>query len=233
MKICIDPGHGGDDPGLQAFGIMEKNINLDIAVKLKQLLEHERIDVVLTREKDDTLEPAERINRINQSEADYAISIHCNGGPVSEKGVETVYGHSSSAGKELAESILKEISNLGIVRRRAYNKLNAKRKDYSFIIRETGIPVVLVETAFITNPSDNHLLSQNPFRKKIANAIATGIFNTIEICQQKSSHWALPFFNGIREEGLVHDEYPLDKQVSWGELSMILFRLLEKFKRKE
>src|SRR5690554_2859685 len=114
MRICIDPGHGGDDPGLQAFGISEKNVNLDIAVKLKLLLEHEGTEVVLTRDKDETLEPAERVNRINQSGADYVISIHCNGGPVSAKGVETVYGHSSQEGKELAESILKEVSNLEI-----------------------------------------------------------------------------------------------------------------------
>ncbi len=233
MKICIDPGHGGDDPGLQAFGIMEKNISLDIAVKLNQLLEHEGIEVILTRDRDETLEGAERVKRINQSEADYAISIHCSGGPVSAKGVETVYGYSSLAGKEMAESLLKEISNLGVVRRRAYSKLNARREDYHFFIRETEVTTVLVKTAFITNPSDNHLLSQNPFRKKIANAIATGIFNTIEISRQEGSHWAAPFFEGIKEEGLVQDEYPLDKVVSWGELSMVLSRLIEKLKRKE
>jgi N-acetylmuramoyl-L-alanine amidase len=233
MKICIDPGHGGNDPGLQAFGIVEKNVNLDIAIKLKQFLEHEGTDVLLTREKDETLEPADRVSRINESGADYVISIHCNGGPVSSKGVETVYGHNSQAGKDLAESILKEISNLGIARRRAYNKLNAKREDYYFVIREAQMPAVIVETAFITNPSDNHLLSQNPFRKKIANAIAIGIFNTVQIKEQKSSHWAVPFFDLIREEGLVQDQYPLEKEVSWGEFSMVLSRLLEKLKNKQ
>ena len=231
MRICIDPGHGGDDPGLQAFGITEKNVNLDIAFKLKQLLEHNGTGVVLTRDKDETLEPAERVERINQSGADYTISIHCNGGPVSAKGVETVYGHNAQTGKELAESILREISNLGIARRRAYNKLNAKREDYSFVIREAQMTAVLVETAFITNPSDNHLLSRNPFRKKIANAIATGIYNTVQINEQKSSHWALPFFNQIKEEGLVQDQYPLEKEVSWGEFSMVLARLIEKIKK--
>jgi N-acetylmuramoyl-L-alanine amidase len=231
MRICIDPGHGGDDLGVQAFGINEKNVNLDIAIKLQQLLEHEGTEVVLTRDKDETLEPAERVKRINLSGADYVISIHCNGGPVSAKGVETVYRHNSQAGKELAESILREISNLGIARRRAYNKLNAKREDYSFVVREAEMTAVLVETAFITNPSDNHLLSRNPFRKKIANAIATGIYNIVQINEQKGSHWALPFFNLIREEGLVQDQHPLEKEVSWGELSMVLARLLEKLRR--
>jgi N-acetylmuramoyl-L-alanine amidase len=232
MKICIDPGHGGDDPGLQAFGIVEKNVNLDIAIKLKHFLEHEGIEVAMTREMDETVEPAERISRINKSGADYTISIHCNGGPVSSKGTETVYGHKSLEGKELAECILKEISNLGIARRRAYNKLNAKREDYSFVIRESEMPTVIVETAFLTNPSDNHLLSQNPFRKKIANAIATGIFNTVQIKRQKGGHWAAPFFEAIREEGLVQDQYPLDKGVTWGELSMVLSRLIERVKNQ-
>jgi len=233
MKICVDPGHGGDDPGLQAFGLMEKNVCLDIAVKLKELLEHENVQVVLTRNRDETLEPSERTERINRSGADYAISIHCNGGAVSAKGVETVYGQGTSAGKEMAESILKEIANLGVEKRRAYSKLNAKREDYYFFIRETSVTTVLVKTAFLTNPSDNRMLSQNSFRKKIANAIATGIFNIIEINEQKGGHWALPYYTGLKEEGLIRDEYPLDKSVSWGELSMVLYHLLEKLKRKE
>lgn len=233
MKICVDPGHGGEDLGLQAFGIIEKNVNLDIAIKLKELLEHEKLEIVLTRDRDETLEQEERINRINQSGADYTISIHCGGGPVSSKGVETVYRRGSSAGKELAENILREISNLGISKKRAYSKLNAKREDYYFFIREARMTTVLVNTAFITNPSDNRLLSQNPFRKKVANAIATGIFNTIQISGQKGGHWALPYYTGIKEEGLVQDEYPLDKNVSWGELSMVLFRLLERVKKSQ
>lgn len=232
MRICIDPGHGGNDAGLQAFGITEKNVNLDIAIKLKLLLEHGGTEVVLTRDRDESLEVTDRINRINQSGADYVISIHCNGGPVSAKGVETIYSYSSQEGKELAENILKEISNLGIVKRRAYNKLNSKREDYFQIIRDAKMTAVLVNTAFITNPSDNQLLSRNPFRKKIANAIAIGIYNTVQIIEQKASHWALSFFDQIKEEGLVKDQYPLEKAVSWGEFSMVLARLIEKFKNK-
>lgn len=231
MKICIDPGHGGDDAGLQAFGITEKNVNLDIAVKLKSLLEHGGTEVVLTRDKDETLDTADRINRINQSGADYAVSIHCNGGPVSAKGVETIYGHASREGKELAESVLGELSDLGITKRRAYNKLNARREDYYPIIRETQIATVLVEVAFITNPSDNQLISRNSFRKKIANAIAMGIYNIAEADVQRVSHWALPFFDQLREEGIVKEQYPLEKAVSWGELSMVLVHFLKRVKR--
>ena len=95
------------------------------------------------------------------------------------------------------------------------------------------MPAVLVETAFITNPSDNHLLSRNPFRKKIANAIATGIYNTVKIKEQKRTHWAVPFFDLIKEEGLVQDQYPLEKEVSWGEFSMVLSRLIERLKNKQ
>ncbi len=231
MRICIDPGHGGDDPGLQAFGITEKNVNLDIAVKLKLLLEHGGTKVVLTRDRDETLDITERINRINQSKADYAVSIHCNGGPVSAKGVETVYGCESPEGKELAESILEELSGLGITKRRAYNRLNARREDYYPIIRETRITTVLVETAFITNPSDNQLISRNSFRKKVANAIAMGIYNVAKLNGQKVSHWATPFFDQLKEEGIVKEQYPLEKAVSWGELSMVLACLLKRIKK--
>lgn len=231
MRICIDPGHGGNDAGIQAFGLMEKNINLDIAVKLKNFLEKENVEVILTREKDETVEPEDRISIVNESGADYVISIHCNGGPVSAKGVETIFGYESEEGRKLAQNILKEISKLDITRRRAYYKLNAKREDYYYIIREAKPVSVIVETAFITNPSDNHMLSQNSYRKRIANAIATGIFNSKNINVERV-HWAQKYFSRIKEDGLVTDDHPLDARVTWGELSVVITRLLDKFAKK-
>lgn len=228
MIICIDPGHGGTDSGTEGFGVSEKNIVLDIAIKLKNLLEKENIEVVLTRDRDVTLTPEDRVNFINQSGCDMAISIHCNGGPVSAKGVETIYGHGSQIGQRLAENILEQIVKLGVAKRKAYYRLNAKRENYYFIIREVKPVSVIVETVFLTNPSDNQLLSQNPFRKKLANAIATGIFNTIGMDYLKKEHWAKEYFETIKKEGLVQDDHVLDEGVTWGELSVVLTRLLDR-----
>jgi N-acetylmuramoyl-L-alanine amidase len=227
MRICIDPGHGGTDPGAEGFGLLEKNVSLDIAFKLRQFLEQENIEVVMSRDMDQTLQPADRVKLINQLGADYVISIHCNGGPVSAKGVETIYGYGNDDGKRLAENILDQIASLGIERRRAYYKLNAKREDYFYIIREVEPVSIIVETGFITNPSDNHLLSQNSFRKKIANAIATGIYNSIDL-KPGAGHWAQQYFERLKQEGLVLDDHVLDSGVTWAEFSAVMARLLDK-----
>ncbi|MBA1335435.1 MAG: N-acetylmuramoyl-L-alanine amidase [Firmicutes bacterium] len=231
MKICIDPGHGGNDEGVQAFGLLEKNITLDIAVKLKNFLEQEGVEVVLTREKDETVELKDRIGIINESGANYIISIHCNSGHVSDKGAETIYKHGSEEGEELANNILKEISKLEISSRRAYYKLNAQRDDYFLLTREANPVSVIVEVAFITNPSDNHLLSQNSYRKKIANAIAIGVFHTMNINKQKA-HWAQKHFSRMKESGIVVEDHPLDSKVTWGELSMVISRLMDRLGKK-
>ncbi len=228
MRICIDPGHGGTDPGTEGFGITEKNIVLDIAVKLAKLLEQEGMEVILTRDRDVTLTPNERTDLINRSQCDMVVSIHCNGGPVSAKGVETIYGYGSEEGKKLAENILEQIVKLGVKRRRAYYKLNAKREDYYFIIREVEPVSVIVECAFLTNPSDNRLLSSNSFRKKVANAIATGIFDTLGTDYSGKKHWADEYYERIRKEGLVTDEHMLDDEVTWGEFAVVLTRLLDR-----
>lgn len=228
MRICIDPGHGGTDSGALAFGILEKNVVLDIAIKLKELLEGEGLEVFLTRDRDVALPPKERIKAINQSDSDMVVSIHCNAGPVSAKGAEVIYGYGSEKGKKLAENILNQIVRLGVEKRRVYYKLNAKREDYYYVIRESNPVSVIVETAFITNPSDNRLLSQNSFRKKLANAIAAGIFDTIGKESLEREHWARKYFNRIKKEGLVTGDHLLDSGVTWGELSVVLSRLLDR-----
>jgi len=232
MKICIDPGHGGVDPGAEAFGIMEKNVALDIAIKLKKLLEMENIEVVLTRDRDVTLTPENRIKLVNQLECEMVISVHCNAGPVSGKGVETIYGYGSQKGEKLANNILDQIVKLGVTKRKAYYRLNAKREDYYYMIREIKPVSVIVETAFLTSPSDNKLLSLNSFRKKLANAIATGIFNTIGMEHLEEEHWAKEYFEKIKKEGLVLNEHLLDEGVTWGEFSVVLTRLLDRMEEE-
>ena len=91
-KIVLDPGHGGDDPGAQGFAV-EKAMTLDIARRLATLL-RQRLgaEVVLTRERDETLPLKERTARANAEGADLFVSIHANANPTGRlRGIETYY----------------------------------------------------------------------------------------------------------------------------------------------
>ncbi len=93
-RIVLDPGHGGRDGGsTSTTGLVEKDLTLDIAQRLRRLLEEEgRFEVHLTREEDDFLDLRDRAERANELEADLFVSIHLNWlEPVTQRGVETFF----------------------------------------------------------------------------------------------------------------------------------------------
>ena len=92
-KIALDPGHGGEDGGaVTPLGTVEKDLTLDIARRLRRLLEHNAFEVLMTREHDDTVSLAERAVRANAGGADLFVSIHVNWFKTAEaRGPETYY----------------------------------------------------------------------------------------------------------------------------------------------
>lgn len=89
-KVVLDPGHGGNDPGSMAEGLTEKEITLDVAVKLKKLLEADGLEVVMTRGTDRYLTLKDRAAIANSNGGDLFVAIHVNSIPVAaERGVET------------------------------------------------------------------------------------------------------------------------------------------------
>ncbi|HEX2758072.1 MAG TPA: N-acetylmuramoyl-L-alanine amidase, partial [Thermoanaerobaculia bacterium] len=90
-SVVIDPGHGGADPGATASGVAEKDVTLDVARRLRELLVAQKVAVSLTREGDTTLSLRDRVVLANSRKADLFVSIHVNSLPaVKEKrGVET------------------------------------------------------------------------------------------------------------------------------------------------
>lgn len=189
--IVIDPGHGGIDGGTSdKEGLLEKDINLDVGLKLKKELLVEGFKVIMTREKDQSLEEFSNINSsryrrdlnarktiINENDPLTFISIHVNSSKKSRaRGIKIYYYPTSSEGKELAESICESI-NINIYEKYLKdNTLEAEiiPEDY-FILRETEFPGVLVEIGFITNPEDNRLLKDERYKTKVAFAIKKGI----------------------------------------------------------
>ncbi|MDI3480797.1 MAG: N-acetylmuramoyl-L-alanine amidase [Tepidanaerobacteraceae bacterium] len=180
FKVCLDPGHGGNDRANKGHsGYVEADGVLDVAIKTRDILRKYPIEVVLTRDRDMTLDPPERIKKVNDTNADIVVSIHTNAGPKEANGTETYYSIFSQPGKgghKLATLIQKYVVeecgtfNRGIKTRKGSNGL-----DYYFMIRETKMPAVIVEGAFHTNTDEEKLLKTDEFRIKYAKGIAKGI----------------------------------------------------------
>ena len=167
--IVIDAGHGGfDRGGVPGQRIAEKDKTLDVAQRLKRILQADGYRVVMTRDSDVFIPLGTRTAIANAYRNASFVSIHFNCSSRSgANGIETYYYRSDSAA--LAASIHRNVvagaptENRGI-RRRGF-----------FVLRRTAIPSVLVECGFLTNPTEGRLAQTDGYRQKLAEQIARGI----------------------------------------------------------
>jgi N-acetylmuramoyl-L-alanine amidase len=192
--VAIDPGHGGIDGGTHdRQGLLEKDLNLEVALLLKSWLEEKKIRVVMTRNSDISLEgysdlQSSRYRRdldarrdiVNRSAADALISVHVNARPnvPASRGVIVFYYLESEEGKKLAASVTQAIERLVFKR---FLKADAARPESApenfFILREVTVPGCLVELGFITNPEDKKLLQNEEYKKQMAAAMGKGVID--------------------------------------------------------
>ena len=177
--IVIDAGHGLPDGGATANGIVESDLNLEIAKKLENELISRGYDILMTRENENNIADLDkqktisetkrsdlnnRVNFINNSGADFCISIHLNKYSVEKYwGWQTFYSNSSEEGKLLATNIQKGI-DMQIDKK---NNRQALTISNIKIIDKTNIPVVIVECGFISNVEEANLLKQDEYQYKI------------------------------------------------------------------
>ena len=171
--VCVDPGHGGKDPGAVAFdGLREKDVVLDISRKLASKLRSFELDVVLTRESDVYVPLLERAYTANKANADLFVSVHTNSVTSRQAhGAEVLVYSVTSSSVPVAEDILSNLTELGLRNR------GIKPRPKLIVLKRTDMPAVLVETAFISCNSgvDYKLLRSQDGRDKIADAIARGV----------------------------------------------------------
>ena len=182
--IVVDAGHGGDDPG--KIGIndaLEKDINLQIALKLQKILEQNNIKVVMTRNTDAGLysegatnkkaeDMQKRCKIIEDSNALFTVSIHQNSYEDSGvKGPQVFYYRDSVKGEELAEIIQEKLNDYLEVERPRQAKGNTT---YYLLKRSPGI-LNIVECGFLTNPEEAGKLLQDDYQEKVAAAVADGV----------------------------------------------------------
>lgn len=177
MKICIDAGHGGSDPGARASVPVETNesdLNLSIALRLKERLSDAN-DVIMTRKVDRTLSLGARTRFANRQEADLYVSIHCNSaGSAEVSGIETFIYPGSKVSGPYAEAI-----QSGLMARFPGHKDRGVKEANYHVLRETAMPAVLVECEFMSNPEQLAFLNDDKNRTAIADAIADALKGVI------------------------------------------------------
>ena len=172
--ICLDPGHGGRDPGaVGATGLMEKVVNLDIAYKVKSKLRAKGYSIIMTRTSDTYLSLDQRVTIANNKNATIFASIHNNAFTLpTAHGTETYYSSSGAPyGYYLADAIQQRVvANTG--------SKNRGTKDGGFyVLNHTNMPAALQEGEFLSNPDKEALLKTDAFRNKIAQGVYEGIVN--------------------------------------------------------
>ena len=181
--VVIDAGHGGSDPGKVGVNdALEKDINLEIAKKVKKLLEKKGVNVIMTRESDEALgdgskgsrkvqDMRERVELINKSKPELTVSIHQNSFHQAEvHGAQVFYFKHSAEGEKHA-GIMQEIL-------RTVDKGNTKEPkadDTYYVLKKTETPIIIIECGFLSNPEEAEKLTTKEYQKEMAEAITDGI----------------------------------------------------------
>jgi len=171
IKVFIDPGHGGRDPGAVRNGLNEKDANIAISLKLKNKLEAAGFTVIMRRTGDQYSTLDEIVNAANSSGADIFVSIHNNASLSSAAhGTETYWcANGVNGSNQLAGYIQSNLVS-------QINRADRGVKTANFrVIKYTSMPAALVECAFVSNPTEAELLKSSAFQDKCASGIFNGI----------------------------------------------------------
>lgn len=190
--VMLDPGHGGQDNGATgAGGRLEKNLNLEMARKLKAKLQEKGYKVVMTRENDSFPSLSDRSDFAEKAKPDLFVSIHCNASTEkSINGIETFamtpVGAASTSDTKVSQNIgsgndfdknnyrlAYEIQRLLIGSTKAEDR-GVKHARFA-VIRNSPCPAVLIETGFVSNPKESFLLGKKEYQDSIVSSIAAAI----------------------------------------------------------
>jgi N-acetylmuramoyl-L-alanine amidase len=240
--VLIDPGHGGSDPGaIGVTGLREKEVNLDIALRVRDELVARGYQVIMTRSSDVTLSLQDRIVISRSVKPDILVSIHANSYhtpdvsgtivlyydnrypqaryPASEEMIRL-----SPESRKLAEALLKAaVKAAGTVDR-------GLLESSVYMVRMGNVPSALIETAFLSNPGDEKKLRDPAFRQKMAIGIADGISNYLPVSKRfgdVTGHWAEAEILQLVEKGIAEGNgysfFP-DRQITRAEFVTMLDR---------
>jgi N-acetylmuramoyl-L-alanine amidase len=186
LSVVIDAGHGGIDPGKVGINdALEKDINLALALKLRDKFSQDSIRIILTRDSDTGLYSEGSTNKkaedmqtrckiISDASPIFTVSLHQNSYPSPEVcGAQVFYFGQSQDGKKLADMIQDSlISNVDPDNHRV-----AKANESYYLLKKTPTPTVIVECGFLSNPTEADLLLTDDYQNLLVDAIYNGIQN--------------------------------------------------------
>lgn len=180
--VLIDPGHGGSAVGSMAGGLMEKEVSLKIAQKIRKLAEGKDYKVVLTRSTDRKVGTGECLSIINITEADYYISIHLDADIEDTKkfGLRAAYNadyyRDGYENVDFADSLLK---NVAMTTSNKANELVKAGKD-ELVLEILQIPAATLYMGYISNAAEADLLSKDEYIEKIALGVINSLDESLE-----------------------------------------------------
>src|SRR5665647_1589659 len=188
--IVIDAGHGGKDPGARGAISNEKDINLAIALKTGEYIEQNirNVTVIYTRKDDSTVELRDRPKIANKANADLFISIHANWAKS-----KNVMGSESYIMFSLTQKVFQEQSTdlASKIQTQFRERVNRNDRDVKqagfWVLYNTKMPSVLVETGFITNSSEEKYLNSKEGQDYLASSIFRACRDYINSIDSKSS----------------------------------------------
>lgn len=179
-KVYIGVGHGGSDSGATKY-LVEKDVNLKMALACCNYLKAAGVDVKISRTTDKDSSIIEKVNAANSWGADMALDIHNNAG--GGDGAEVYHSIVNGTGKRLAENILSEFEKIGQNVRGAKTK-QENGADYFGFIRLTDMPAVITEAVFVDNTADAAQADTDIECIQFGEAIAKGILKTLGIADK-------------------------------------------------
>ena len=175
IVVTIDPGHGGGDPGAVGVGgLKEKDVVSAIAYEVASILEASGVQVVLTRSDDREIDLEPRVQIAEQARADLFVSIHANSISLDRPDVNGLETYYYSSGNQLAQFI-----QAAILRQLSMRDRGVRQARF-YVLRNTAMPAVLVETGFVTGAEDAQNFNDPNWRARMAQAIASGIVEYVQ-----------------------------------------------------
>ncbi|WP_438444330.1 N-acetylmuramoyl-L-alanine amidase [Gorillibacterium sp. sgz5001074] len=247
-KVVLDPGHGGSDPGaIGVNGLQEKDVNLDIALKLREELVKRGYEVIMTRETDAGLTLAQRVEFTDRIMPSLFVSVHANSYKDSRTRGSMVlyydkdYPQSDYPASDAMTALTPESKKLAqALQDNMVNRAGTVDKGLVpsavYVARMGSVPSALVETAFLSNPSDAALLADDGFRSSVALGLAEGISEYLPAERTEPGaypdvplrHWANPAIQELKDKGIVKGEngrfYP-DRPLKRAEFVVMLDRM--------
>ena len=204
--VVIDAGHGGNDSGAIRDGIKEKDLTLDVALRLDRLIKANGLATKLTRSSDDTVALAQRAALANDERDCVFVSIHFDEGKrTAATGVGTFYAARQAAPVPLvaswfpfmqaassaeksnleSESLAELIQDSLVTRTQAINR--GTRAEQFYVIANVRHPAVLVEGGFLSNNDDVAKLRREDYRQQLASAISEGVMRYRDLVGQRGT----------------------------------------------